>query len=99
MNKKMELPQEIEWNIIKFMSHPIAEIIKNSYEFKFAKWKNDRIHGCPFDRGESDAYYGRDYTPHRWTNGNGRNGGTVYDLTDEEELEYEAGFFSMEERK
>ena len=28
INKKMELPKEIEWNIIKFMSHPIAEIMK-----------------------------------------------------------------------
>jgi len=24
----MELPKEIEWNIIKFMSHPTAEIMK-----------------------------------------------------------------------
>ena len=31
MNKKMELPQEIEWNIIKFMSHPIAEIIEEEW--------------------------------------------------------------------
>ena len=35
----MELPKEIEWNIIKFMSHPVADLVKHqvedfqSYEF------------------------------------------------------------------
>ena len=43
----MELPKEIEWNIIKFMSHPVVEIIKNSYEFKFAKWKMIEYMGAP----------------------------------------------------
>ena len=37
----MALPQEIEWNIIKFMSHPCADILRpiiedfNSYEFTY----------------------------------------------------------------
>ena len=26
----MEIPQEVEWNIIKFMSHPCADIIKEA---------------------------------------------------------------------
>ena len=29
----MELPKEIEWNIIKFMSHPIAEMIEEEFEW------------------------------------------------------------------
>ena len=28
----MALPQEVEWNIIKFMSHPCADIIKEALE-------------------------------------------------------------------
>ena len=24
----MELPNEIEWNVIKYMSHPVADLIK-----------------------------------------------------------------------
>ena len=24
----MELPKEIEWNIMKFMSHPVADLVK-----------------------------------------------------------------------
>jgi hypothetical protein len=27
----MELPKEIEWNIVKFMRHPIAEIIDEEW--------------------------------------------------------------------
>ena len=28
----MELPNEIEWNIVKYMSHPIADLFKNELE-------------------------------------------------------------------
>ena len=37
----MALPQEIEWNIIKFMSHPCADILRpiiedfDSYDFSY----------------------------------------------------------------
>ena len=28
----MELPNEIEWNIIKYMSHPVADLFKKEFE-------------------------------------------------------------------
>lgn len=28
-------------------------------------------HGGPYDRGSADAYYGRAFDPHYWTNGTG----------------------------
>ena len=30
----MELPKEIEWNVIKYMSHPVADLLKQSSEFQ-----------------------------------------------------------------
>ena len=29
----MELPKEIEWNIVKYMSHPIADLIKQEITY------------------------------------------------------------------
>ena len=28
----MEIPNEIEWNIVKYMSHPVADLFKNELE-------------------------------------------------------------------
>jgi hypothetical protein len=28
----MELPNEIEWNVIKYMSHPVADLFKKEFE-------------------------------------------------------------------
>ena len=92
MEKYLEiLPEEICNKIILYNSHPIADIIRYSHLFKLKKYKIARIHGCPFDRGSFDAYYGRPNKPHKWTNG--RRDGTVYDLTVEEIKAYEFGFF------
>ena len=30
----MELPKEIEWNIIKYMSHPVADLLKQHRVFQ-----------------------------------------------------------------
>ena len=93
------LPEEIVNKITLYNSHPVADLIRYSHLFKLKKHKLERTHGCPFDRGSADAYYGRPLNPHYWTNGNGRNGGTVYDLTVEEIKAYELGFFFEENRK
>ena len=95
----MELPKEIEWNIVKHMSHPVADKVRTNIRFKLKRYKTDSTHGCPFDRGSSDAYYYRDPNPHYWRNGNGRNGGTVYDLTPEQVEAYELGYFTQEDRR
>ena len=30
----MELPNEIEWNVIKYMSHPVADLIKQERTYQ-----------------------------------------------------------------
>ena len=56
-------------------------------------------HGSPFDRGSSDAYYYRGRSPHYWTNGNGSDGGTVYDSTPDETDAYMLEYFGTKIRK
>ena len=48
-------------------------------------------HGSLFDRGSADSYYGRGPDPHWWPEGT-HNGEKVTDLTQEEQLEYFAGY-------
>lgn len=48
-----------------------------------------RGHGSPYDRGDSDAYYGRPFRPHKWLDGMGRH--EVTDLTEDEIREYALG--------
>ena len=88
-----KLPAEVLSIIMLCNSHPLAELLKNSLVLKIRKYKTELYHGCPFDRGGSDAYYNRGPNPHYWTNSNGRNGHTVYDLTTEEEEAYELGYY------
>ena len=54
----------------------------------------DRGHNSPYDRGESDSYYGRPCIPHKKVSGVGR----VTDLTLEEKIEYSKGYHDNEER-
>ena len=53
----MELPNEIEWNIIKFLRHPTAKLITE------ALLKHGRTAA---DCGTLDAYYRRDPCPNIW---------------------------------
>lgn len=47
-------------------------------------------YGSPYDRGDSDAYYGRPPSPHKWT---GMGSATrVDDLTEAETAEYWRGY-------
>lgn len=48
-------------------------------------------HGCLYDRGSADSYYGRSRDPHYGGVG-GDSGPRVDQLTDEEVAEYHAGY-------
>jgi hypothetical protein len=55
-------------------------------------WQFDRKqHGCLFDRGSADSYYGRPRSPHYGGVG-GDSGKRVEQLTAEERAEYLAGY-------
>jgi len=55
-------------------------------------WQFDRKqHGCLFDRGSADSYYGRPRSPHYGGVG-GDSGPRVEKLTAEERSEYQAGY-------
>ena len=55
-------------------------------------WQFDRKqHGCLYDRGGADSYYGRRRDPHYGGVG-GDSGNRVDQLTTEEVAEYQAGY-------
>lgn len=55
-------------------------------------WQFDRKqHGCLFDRGSADSYYGRPRDPHYGGVG-GDSGPRVDQLSAEEVAEYQAGY-------
>jgi hypothetical protein len=55
-------------------------------------WQFDRKqHGCLYDRGSADSYYGRPRDPHYGGVG-GDSGLRVEKLTDAERAEYHAGY-------
>ncbi len=57
-----------------------------------SKWQFDRKkHGCLYDRGSADSYYGRPRDPHYGGVG-GDSGPRVDRLTAEEVAEYQAGY-------
>ena len=91
------LPEHIMQQVMLFNSHPVADIFKESLYHKYKKLEGERKHGNPFDRGCADAYYRRPPYPHYWVNGNGRNGGTIVELTEEEEEAYEVGYVGWNE--
>ena len=95
----MNIPESVFNKIMQYNSHPVADIVKNSVVFKTLRYKNERAHGCPFDRGSCDAYYGREYCPHKVIERKKNSKGTYYDVkVEEEELTieelqaYEAGW-------
>lgn len=51
-------------------------------------------HGCPYNRGAADSYYGRARRPHKWPNGHHEL--ETVDLTPEEKDEYHQGFNNNE---
>jgi hypothetical protein len=51
----------------------------------------DDSHGSPYDRGHSDAYYGREKDPHKYPEGS-YNGERVTNLSPEEIEAYHAGY-------
>jgi hypothetical protein len=55
-------------------------------------WQWDRKqHGCLFDRGSADSYYGRPRDPHYGGVG-GDSGARVEQLSEDEVAEYQAGY-------
>ena len=101
MNILPKLPDHLFAKVMLFHSHPVADLVKESLVFRFYGFENEygRIHGSAFDRGRADAYYDRDLDPHKWTNGSGLNGGTVYNLTTRETDAYMLGYFGTSIRR
>ena len=50
----------------------------------------DTRHGAPYERGASDAYYGKNYSPHCWKLGTHV---VEKDMTAEEIQAYRAGYY------
>ena len=51
----MKLPQEIEWNILKFMSHPVADLLKDEWER--LEWEEvERCDCCMVSRWECQCW-------------------------------------------
>ena len=101
MNILPKLPDNIFAKVMLFHSHPVADLVKESMAFHYYRLKNEHMgtHGSPFDRGQADAYYKRKFNPHRWTNGSGLDGGTVYDLTPDETDAYTLAYFGTRIRR
>ena len=93
------LPMEIVRKVRVYHSRPVADLIRSDEWFKDRKYKSERVHGCPYDRGGAVAYYYREPNPHYWTNGNGRNGYAIYDLTAEEIEAYHLGYNNQHNRR
>jgi len=54
----MALPQEVEWNIIKFMSHPVADLIKQRLkDHKVSLDRNQPFHTFHLQNTEYDYDY------------------------------------------
>ena len=100
------LPIELQWNIIKFMRHPLAEIMMQSHRYKYVYYISVSKHNDAFDRGGADAYYWRDQCPHKVIDRVKDNRGKYYDvrveehdLTPEEHEAYIIGYEYMKSRK
>jgi hypothetical protein len=55
--------------------------------------KFDTRHGGPYDRGDADSYYGREYSPHYYV-GNSYNSTRIglKDMSAQEIIAYTAGY-------
>ena len=58
-----------------------------------------RRHGSPYDRGSSDAYYGRAPEPHLWLDPLGRKTVKKSKMTDKQIEEYYKGYEEEDDRK
>ena len=101
MNILPKLPEHLFDKVMLYNSHHAADLVKQSLVFRFYGFENEYggIHGSPFDRGRADAYYERELDPHIWTNGNGLDGGTVYDLRTREIEAYALGYYGTRIRR
>ena len=95
-NLLFDLPEGVQWNVMKFMRHPVAELFHE-------KWKDART---ATDRGNADAYYGRTPYPNRWLfsvkNTRGINWEfklTEETMTDEDIEEYYEAYGNQRDRK
>ena len=60
----------------------------------------DQVHGGPWDRGSSDAYYGRSFDPHWWPKGTYEGSRVeMAQMTASEIVAYTAGYRDTHERK
>ena len=105
-NQIRYLPIEIQWHIMKFTRHPVADIVVESRKFKFFSYRGASVHGSAFDRGSADAYYWRDRCPHKVVDRKRDNQGRYYDVRVDEhnltptEIEaYNIGYDYQESRK
>ena len=100
-----KIPNEIQFNVIKFLRNPVAEIIL-SVDFRYERdklffkiLKRNRLYGSAFDRGKADAYYGRDWEPHKWIIQIDQSPIRDIDISEEEMKEYKIGYGFEEDRK
>ena len=93
------LPKNVVNKIMLYISHPAADIIRESSIFRALELENGtRVHGSPFDRGDADAHYGRGYEPHKMEAHLGRF--SKCDLESEHETKnYEAAYLHSFTRK
>ena len=84
------LPLDVVRRVRLYHSHPVADIVRSNPKFKDRRYRIERVHGCPYDRGGADAYYRRLPSPHYWRFG--INAGTVYDLNPDEIEAYHLGY-------
>ena len=90
----MSLTEELYTRIMLYVSHPVADNVKSSIVFDKRRLLLISHHGCPFDRGCSDAYHGRQPWPHYW-----RKADRVDILTDTEIEEYRIGYMTETRRR
>ena len=61
----MDLNDFLLSKVMLFVSHPVADLLKADilYPYQSELCMIDKAHGSPYDRGQSDAYYGREVDP------------------------------------
>ena len=88
MDKSVHIPGAPERTATPITSAEMSQRVLNLLR----GWQFDRKqHGCLYDRGSADSYYGRGRLPHYGGVG-GDSGRRVESLTAEEVAEYHAGY-------
>ena len=83
------LPQDLINKIMMYNSHPLADIVRDSVDFKFRYLiSENKPNETPFGRGCFNGHYKRKEVPHKLNSERDR----VYALTEEEESEYWIGY-------